>query len=79
MTEAIYLGFSLEQLVSLQNKQIQASPLDCPICVPRTRLAFIDEFSEVRNAPTHGNFLAYLGPNVEVFTEVFEDLVGAVR
>lgn len=78
--EAIYLGFSLEQLVSLQQQEPLAltqhlSPLAFPLCVPRRRVRYLRP-SEVgrlvpADSPTHGSFLVYLGSKAEAFRAEF--------
>lgn len=50
---AIWIGFSLEQLASLQNKT-EKSPLSFPLCYPRKRLKFRGD------NPTHSNYIALL-------------------
>lgn len=54
-TSAIWIGFSLEQLASLQNNT-EKSPLDFdfPLCFPRKRMNFRG------NQPTHANYIALL-------------------
>jgi hypothetical protein len=98
--EAIWVGYSLEQLQSLQGQSYEqlegdTHPLCFPTCVPRKRLAFVE--SEARRlsrmalersrgrrpaeraaSPTHGNYITYLGPNVELFRDVFS-AIGVVR
>lgn len=117
-TEAIWVGFSIEQLHSLQSADysqfddaVYTSPLHYPMCVPKARLRFGE--SDVRKesrmaiermainalnvervaagkkpsrrqpkekpaSPTHGNYITYLGPNVEGFIREFS-LIGACR
>lgn len=99
ISEAIWVGYSLEQLQTLQNADA-ASPIEFPICIPRRRIAFveneakrfarlekIDAENEVRLAkgeklkrrsekadgPSHGNYIIYLGPDVQVFRDVFSE------
>jgi hypothetical protein len=40
-TEAIWIGYSLEQLQTLQGKGV-VTPLDFPFCVPKQRIAFVE-------------------------------------
>ncbi len=65
VTEAIWVGFSLEQLVSLQRLEGVRHPMQWPTCIPSRRLRFGGD------SPTHGNYITYLGPNVERFVEEF--------
>ena len=104
VTEAVWVGYSLEQLQTLQGLLCQ-SPLAFPMCVPSKRIAFI-ESAEAKAArkerwaakniqlgllqgkplkpwndkgsPSHGNYLTYLGPQVERFREIF-GRIGVVR
>jgi hypothetical protein len=76
--QAIWVGYSLEQLQTLQRCDV--SPLDFPLCIPRHRLAFSGAKS-----PTHGNYIAYLPPNsyghpgvAGHFAAVFRSLGGVV-
>lgn len=50
---AIWIGFSLEQLASLQNNTTHC-PLDFPLCYPRKRMKFRGD------NPTHANYIALL-------------------
>ncbi len=67
VTEAIWVGFSLEQLVSLQKLEGVQHPLKFPTCIPRSRLKFGG-----KGSPTHGNYVTYLGPWVEGFVTEFQ-------
>ena len=69
---AVWIGFSLEQLVSLQ-VQTDRSPIEFPICVPSKREKYCDPSKgfEIMKQPTHGSFFAYLGPRVDLFRDVF--------
>jgi len=83
VTEAVYLGFSLEQLVSLQSNTVGAlvlslSPLDFPLCVPKRRLSFMQPDGTVVKGNTHGSFISYLGWRQSRFREVFKD-IGDIR
>jgi len=61
---AVWVGFSLEQLVSLQSEPV--NPMTLPMIVPRRRLAFMcrnghaDAPPTPAKAPTHGNYLTLL-------------------
>jgi hypothetical protein len=73
VTSAIYMGFSLEQMVTTQRGGTPCL-LDFPFCVPKSRLCFdypmdtndgrpIDSTSVVAGKqPTHGNVIVYLPP-----------------
>lgn len=86
--EAIWIGYSLEQLQSLQRcPGIGRFPFDFPMCIPRDRLAFIENrakrrarFRELRalgkvptkrSQPSHGNYVTYLGANRAAFRREF--------
>lgn len=64
----IFLGYSIEQLQTLQTKT--EIPSDCLICVPSKRIRFVDQ-SGNRNSPTHGNCIIYRGEQPDRFAEVF--------
>lgn len=55
--QAIWLGYSLEQLQVLQSSV--TSPLEFPICIPSSRIAF-DSSDAEKHSPTHANYIAYL-------------------
>lgn len=106
LKQMIYIGYSLEQLQTLQQSgDIGMTAFEFPICVPKTRLAFIennakrlerlakvDHENELRvrqgkkpkkrsnkaDSPTHGNFITYIGPNIDAFAFHFQKF-GAVR
>ncbi len=42
ISQAIWIGYSLEQLQTLQTQSSRCSPLDFPICVTSKRIAFIE-------------------------------------
>jgi hypothetical protein len=67
----IFLGYSIEQLQTLQTKT--EIPDDCLICIPRKRIRFVDQ-SGNRNSPTHGNCIIYRGQNQSKFVDAFYDL-----
>jgi hypothetical protein len=67
----IFLGYSIEQLQTLQTKT--EIPKDCLICIPAKRIRFVDQ-SGGRNSPTHGNCIFYRGQNQSKFVDAFEDL-----
>lgn len=75
--EAIFLGFSLNQLATLQD--CPKSPLDYPICILRNRTKFLDPVSlEPVPGATQHNFITYMGPSPMKFRAEFKAL-GAVR
>jgi len=61
VTQAIWIGYSLEQLQTLQ--RFTPSPLsgDFCLCFPHRRIAF-DSPGGGKRSPTHGNYIAYLPP-----------------
>lgn len=64
--QAVWVGYSLEQLLSLQRCDLCVPyPLDYPFCIPRSRLKFTG------SSPTHGNYLIYMGHRVNEFMEQF--------
>ena len=67
----IFLGYSIEQLQTLQTKT--EIPKDCLICIPAKRIRFVDQ-SGNRNSPTHGNCIIYRGLYQSKFVDAFEDL-----
>lgn len=61
---AIFVGFTLEILRSAQALDVP-QPLDFPLCVPSSRIAFDTEQDGERvssSSPTHGNVIVYLPP-----------------
>lgn len=86
---AIYLGFSLNQLATLQTTQKEApeyfegpfpqSPLDFPICILKQRLKFLDsETLEPVPGPTQHNFINCINGDKNKFSTEFYNL-GMVR
>jgi hypothetical protein len=79
VTAAIWIGYSLEQLQTLQ--RFEETPLDFPICFPRRRIAF-DSIDGGRKSPTHGNYISCLPGRrvgtVQMFEEEFSQF-GRVR
>lgn len=69
---AIWIGFSLEQLTSLQIGTAKG-PLEYSICVPARRISFLmpdDDFIPAKQ-PTHGSYISYLGHSPRAFRERF--------
>jgi hypothetical protein len=85
--EAVWIGYSLEQLQTLQNAGCPRTPLDYPLCVPRKRIAFNENAAKrdarmqklitagkqpnQNSSPSHGNYIAYLGGNRDGFARIF--------
>lgn len=70
----IYIGFSLEQLRSLQNSGAHWQPINFTTCFPKTRLSFLkfdeekDDFV-VMNKPSHANFITLISRDSDVYLE----------
>lgn len=60
--QAIWIGYSLEQLQTLQGCDV--SPLSLPLCFTNRRIAFVAPGGGKRS-PTHSNYIAYLPPHRE--------------
>lgn len=70
--QAVWIGYSLEQLQTLQASGV--CPIRFPICIPAKRIAFVGRGT----SPSHGNFITYMGPRQQQFAEAFAS-IGAVR
>ena len=91
--QAIWIGYSLEQLQTLQGKGVD-DPLGFPMCVPKRRIPFVENEAKraarieklraqgkspnLKSQPSHANYITYIGPHVEVFCAVFS-VFGSVR
>ena len=73
----IWIGFSLEQLQTLQSDVGYPHPIDFPVCLPARRIAFDSATSE-KKQPSHANYITYIGSDVSLFCAVFSRL-GVVR
>jgi hypothetical protein len=64
VTEALFLGFSIEILATSQDAAVWIG--DLPFCIPRKRIEFDRETSPgtfvAGDSPTHSNVIAYLPP-----------------
>lgn len=92
--QAIWIGYSLEQLQTLQSGACGMSPLHFSICVPRRRIAFVENEARRRArqeaqrlagkaptervSPTHANYILYIGDHTMRFRGYFGPL-GVVR
>lgn len=92
--EAIWIGYSLEQLQTLQSLRAFKSPIQFPICIPRQRIAFVENEAKKearisklilegktpnqKSQPSHANYISYIGPNSGTFERVFSQF-GQVR
>jgi hypothetical protein len=84
--QAIWIGYSLEQLQTLQ-LQSNSTPLHFPMCVPSRRIAFVENEAKKaeriakliamgrsqnqKSQPSHANYITYLGPNILAFVKIF--------
>lgn len=59
--QAIWIGYSLEQLQTLQGC-MPWSPLDFSICVPKRRISF-ESPGRTPKSPTHANYIAFIPPH----------------
>lgn len=76
INEAIWIGYSIEQLQTLQNAKAGCTPLDFPLCIPSKRIAFVENEAKraarvskleaqgrkasTRSSPSHANFVCYV-------------------
>lgn len=75
--EAIWIGYSLEQLQTLQCVGAGMTPLDWSMCIPNRRIAFVENeakqaqrFAKLiavgkkpnpKSSPSHANYITYVG------------------
>lgn len=76
--QAVWIGYSLQQLQTLQAADPGPVAYASAICYPRRRIAFINEQGQPSKAPTHANYIAYLGRNKDTFAIHFSQF-GEVR
>jgi hypothetical protein len=85
--QLVWIGYSLEQLQTLQQSPSPMQPLEFPIMFTAKRIAFIENAAkrEARKAkliaagkkpndkssPSHSNYICYMGPNVREFVKEF--------
>ena len=84
--QAIWIGYSLEQLQTLQSLNFP-SPIEHSICIPKRRIAFVENEAKrlarvakltamgktpnKKSSPSHGNYVTYLGPSPSKFVTEF--------
>jgi hypothetical protein len=77
-TEAIWIGYSVEQLQTLQRQW--AHPLMFPVCYPKRRISFVasanaqaarDAAGKKKSGPSHANYICYLGLQDDTFAAAF--------
>ena len=66
---AIFLAFSIEALQSTQVNS-RRPMLFYPLCIPRTRIKFVDPTQQKRVNPTHAQAIVYV-PGTENVTKLF--------
>lgn len=87
VAQAIWIGYSLEQLQTLQGAREGYHPLDFPICIPAKRIAFVENQAKrdarieklvlagkqpnLKSSPSHANYITYLGDQPSKFVQVF--------
>lgn len=92
--QLVWIGYSLEQLQTLQQAGASDTPLSFPTCFTSKRIAFVEneakkaerQAKEIaagkkpsdKNSPTHSNYISYIGPNVDAFVAEFRQY-GQVR
>ena len=73
---AIWIGFSLEQLLPLQKAAV--NPLTLSTVFPRERIRYVRPgwlaWHKAAASPTHGSYITYLGPDIDRFRAVFKDM-----
>lgn len=85
--QAVWIGYSLEQLQTLQLAGADCTPLDWPLCVTRKRIAFVENEAKraarieklkalgkkpnAKSSPSHSNYIVYLGPRISEFVSIF--------
>ena len=86
--EAIWIGYSLQQLQTLQNECAE-TPLDFTMCVPSKRIAFVENEAKraeriakllalgkkpnEKSTPSHANYISYIGIGHERFARRFSE------
>lgn len=84
----IWIGYSLEQLQTLQCIGAQKTPLNFSMCVPSKRIAFVENAAKKdarieklialgkkpnqKSQPSHANYISYIGSQPELFKRVFQ-------
>lgn len=87
VTQAIWIGYSLEQLQTLQCIGVPTTPLNFSMCVPNRRIAFVENEAKkaarfeklialgkkpnAKSSPSHANYITYIGPLRERFEAIF--------
>lgn len=74
----IWIGYSLEQLQTLQSLGALPHPICLPMCIPRRRIAFDSPGGSIKRSPSHANYISYIGANADKFARVFSQF-GKVR
>lgn len=86
VTQLVWIGYSLEQLQTLQQSRAQIQPLEFPIMFTAKRIAFVENEAKKAlrlaklasqgkkpkgNSSSHSNYICYMGPNVREFSREF--------
>lgn len=85
--QLVWIGYSLEQLQTLQQSNAQMQPLEFPIMFTAKRIAFVENEAKkaarvakliaagkkpnTASSPSHSNYICYMGPNVRQFSKEF--------
>jgi hypothetical protein len=85
--QLVWIGYSLEQLQTLQQSACQMHPLEFPIMFTAKRIAFVENEAKkvlrlaklaaagkkahTASSPSHSNYVCYMGPNVRAFSKEF--------
>lgn len=87
MQQMVWIGYSLEQLQTLQQAGAPETPLSFPTCFTSKRIAFVENASKKaerhakeiaagkkpsdKSSPSHSNYISYVGPHVDLFVAEF--------
>lgn len=87
--QGVWIGYSLEQLQTLQRVGAARTPLDFTMCVTASRIAFVENEAKraervakliaagkkpnKHSSPSHSNYITYVGPYPSAFAHYFTD------
>lgn len=95
VSQVVWIGYSLEQLQTLQNISASHTPLDFATCFTKKRIAFVENTAKqalrveklraqgkkpsVSSSPSHSNYITYLGARRDEFREAFSQFGQVVQ
>lgn len=72
----IWIGFTMNQLQSLQKREMLSGPTSFPMCIPDERICFLDENLEEMTQPSHANYISCITKDLSMIKRFIKNFRG---